>query len=533
MAARRRPPPKPALALDPDARLLRIAERLVAADKARDALLEFARYTSPDPDDMDDATRSTYFPARPHRAIAHALHEVEARRVKRLIINCPPRHGKTQLASKRFIPWYVGRNPSHSVIFGTYNEKYSRDIGRAVREVMVSPQYLQVFPDVDVRNTMATVDKIVLPFGDAQLSFAGRGGSITGRGGHLLVIDDPLKDRKEADSPTIRDTLWDWYQDTMKSRMMTDDSVVVLIQTRWHADDLVGRLIDPTNDHYDPDTAAQWSIIDLPALAEEDDPLGRKPGEPLWPERFSRAFLEETRKANPRGFASLYQGRPVARGGNLFQEAWLRPYQKHQLPADLRIYAASDHAVSTDQDRDKSVILLAGVDSEDNIWILPELYWQRADTGVVVERMVATIKKHKPVFWWAEKSHITKSIGPFLRKRMVEESAYASIIELGTTADKQTRAQAIAGRMSMGKVRFPAFAPWWIQARAEMMAFPSGVHDDFVDALAYLGMGLATLRPAQVVKKDTGPQPGTFGHMMQQARREDARRRLARVAGGF
>lgn len=522
--------------IDPLARRREILlARLIAAAEAKDNLLAFARFMRPDPDDMDDPEKSRYVPARPHKAIAHALHEVEAGRIRRLIINCPPRHGKTELASKLFLPWYIGRHPAHSMIFGTYNEKYSRDIGRAVRDVMVTARYRQVFPHVDVREAVAAVDKITVPDTEAQISFTGRGGTITGRGGHVLVIDDPIKDRKEAESPTTRNTLWEWYQDTIKSRMMEDTASIIIIQTRWHADDLVGRLTDPRNDFYDERVAASWHIIDLPALAEENDPLGRKKGEPLWPERFGRQWLEEEQSSNPRGFASLYQGRPTVRGGTAVKEEWLNTYQPRELAKirdTLRYFVASDHAVATEQDRDKTCILPVGVDEDDVIYVLPEVWWQRAPTNVVVDAMVDRIKRIKPLNWWAEKGHISKSIGPFLRRRMLEENAFASIVEVTPAANKEQRAQSIMGRMAMGRVRFPAFAPWWPEARNQLLTFPSAAHDDFVDALAYIGLGLDSIRGSRVPVAKTGPKPGTFGEMFA---RVQAERREAESArnGGF
>ncbi|UUJ74527.1 terminase large subunit [Microcystis phage Mae-Yong1326-1] len=522
--AQRQPPSE-------DERLERILERLVAAEDAQDNLLAFARLMRPDPNDVDDVARSIYQPAKHHKAIAHALHELEAGRIRRLIINCPPRHGKTELASKLFLPWYLGRNPANSAIFATYNEKYSWDIGAAVREVIQSPAYGQVFPDVSL--SAASVDKLVIR-GGGQLSMAGRGGSVTGRGGDLLVVDDPLKDRKEANSPAIRQQLWEWWSDTFKSRMMTDQGRILLIQTRWHSDDLVGRLTDPNNEFYDAEQAKGWHIVDLPALAEENDPLGRQPGEALWPERFSKEWLEEQRRGNAFGFAALYQGRPQVQGGNHFQEGWLWPYSARDLPPldTLRIYIASDHAVSMSQDRDKTCLLPVGVDHTGTTWVLPDVWWRRAPPDVVVEAMLLLIRKYKPLAWWAERTHIKQSIGPFLRKRMLETSTFCAIHEMTPVADKLTRSQSIQGRMAMKRVRFPNFTAWWPEARNEMLSFPAGAHDDFVDALSYIGLGLDLQVPGQIEKPDAGPKQGTFGWLKEQTRQQE-RERALRLTGGF
>jgi predicted phage terminase large subunit-like protein len=148
--------------------------------------------------------------------------------------------------------------------------------------------------------------------------------------------------------------------------------------------------------------------------------------------------------------------------------------------------------------------------------------------------MIGLIKMHKPVFWWAERGQISKAIGPFLRKRMMEESAFAAIVEMTPTADKQTRAQSLQGRMAMGKVFFPRFAPWWPEARNQLLKFPYGANDDFVDALAYIGLGLTLQTSANPVRRaQNGARPGTYGWLINQSRLEEQRERAERDSAGF
>jgi predicted phage terminase large subunit-like protein len=317
---------------------------------------------------------------------------------------------------------------------------------------------------------------------------------------------------------------------------MTDAAWMLLIQTRWHEDDLVGRLTDPMNSFYDEDEARQWKIINLPALAIEGeaDPLGRKPGVALWPERFSAEWLEGRRRINPRSFSALYQGRPSAEGGNFFQDKWIRTYKPNELPSNLRYYVASDHAVSTKQDRDKTCMIPIGVDERDNIYVLPDVWWRSANTEQAVEAMVAIMRTRKPLYWWAERTHITKSIGPFLRKRMLEANVHCAIMEVVPLADKQTRAQSIQGRMSMGKVYFPERAPWFTAARDQLLKFPAGAHDDFVDALAYIGLGLNMQASAgQVRKLAAEPKSGTFAELLANSNRDRRAAKEAAAAGGW
>ena len=199
---------------------LALLKRRRAILKSHDDLITFTKFIHPVPDDPDDVERSLYLAARHHRVIAAALEQVAVGKIPRLIITVPPRHGKTTLASHSFPAWIAGKFPNRSMILSTYNEKFSWDFGRKVRDIMQMPQYAQVFPDTRLKDNAASVDRLEID-GGGTLFFTGRGSSITGRGGDILLIDDPLKDRKEADSPTIREQLWTWYTQVLGTRLMT------------------------------------------------------------------------------------------------------------------------------------------------------------------------------------------------------------------------------------------------------------------------------------------------------------------------
>jgi len=508
-----------------------VLKRLIAVLDAEQQVLAFTRLMMPVPNFHADPDYSRYDAQRFHRVICAALEELEKGHYKRLIISLPPRHGKTQLASKMFPAWFMGKHPELSFIFGTYNEKYGQDIGRAVRDIMQSPAYAQVFPNTILKDDSQAADRLETTEGGI-MAFVGRGGTITGRGGDVLVIDDPLKDRMEADSPTIRDTLWTWFTQVMANRLMDETGRIMIIQTRWHQDDLIGRLTDPQNSYYDPEEAAEWKIIDLPALALTDgkDPLKRREGEALWPGRFGREFLLGVQRRDERGFSALYQGKPSPAGGTFFSVNWLQTYRPNDLPPNLRHYAASDHAVSLKQVADKTCLMVVGVDTHDHLWILPDLIWRNMTAEQTTEAMLRMMRAYKPLFWWAERSHISKSIGPFLRKRMLETQTFATLIEMQPIADKQTRAQSIQGRMSMMRVHFPERAPWWPAAREQLLRFPFDAHDDFVDTLAYIGLGLTLQVGARAAEKPAEQVEGTFGWLKLQ--REQAERSVKVGFGG-
>jgi predicted phage terminase large subunit-like protein len=510
------------------------ARRMLACIKARDELIEFVRLMMPDPNDADNVLVSRYAEQHFHKLLAEALEQLERGEMPRLIIVMPPRHGKSQLASWAFGAWYMGRNPYNSLILASYNDELAAEAGSKVREYMLSPMYAQVFPNCHLRKGSKAVDRLQTLEGGIA-AFTGVMGTITGRGGDVLIVDDPMKGSADADSQGQRDKVWKWFSTDLMSRMMTDMGACIVIMTRWHEDDIVGRLTDPLNPFYSKEEAATWKILHLTALAEDHDVLRRPKDEPLWPERHNQKRLFAMRRLNPRGFNANYQGRPTPEEGAFFLRNWLVPYQLKDLPKNLRMYCASDHAVGLKQENDKTCLMACGVDEDDNMWIMPDLFWSRAGTEIVVERMVDMMDLHKPLIWWGENDHIFKSIGPFLFKRMNERKTYCTVEKVSAAKDKRTRAQAIRGRMAMGKVRFPTFAPWWNEALDELLKFDRAAHDDFVDPLAHLGMGIGRLVRASKIPDPRRHEPasGTFAWIKWAAEYEKEEKKLREDVGGF
>ena len=512
---------------------IQAAKRAKLALEARDDFLKFVKFTMPDIEDPENVDLSAFKDAKHHRALAKVLEKVEKGHIPRLIVTLPPRHGKTELISRRFIPWLLGRQPHRNIIFATYNEPFSQDIGSDCRNIMQSPTFKQVFPRFRFRLGGTSKEKLQAAEG-GMAAFVGRGGSITGRGADILIIDDPIKDSEEAQSPALRQKLWEWFTQVAMTRLMTKFASVVVVHTRWHEDDLIGRITDPTNPCYSEEEAAKWKIINLPAIAGENDPLGRQPGEALWPERFDLDFLNAAKTLDPKGFSALYQQRPTPEDGDLFRAEWLVSYEKSDLPSDLRIYAASDHAIGEDKTRnDATVMIVGGVDRYGDIYIL-DVWWEKAGADKQVEAMLRLAKQWKPLLWFAEKGHISKAIGPFLRKRMQETQTWFSVEEVTPIGNKVQRAQSIMGRMSMKKVKFPKHAPWVMQAREELLKFPNARHDDFVDALAWLGRAVDRMAvPSAARPRDEGPRYGTLGWLKADAAYREKQQKLAAALRGW
>lgn len=447
--------------------------------KARSELIPFAQ-----------ATFGAYKPARHHYEIAKALEAVEAGEITRLMVLCPPRHGKTELCT-RFCSWYLGRNPGDELIAASYNSRLGGVLGRKVRNVLDSPQYQRIFPEVALASDSKARDLWHTQENGTFLATGIRGGS-TGFGANGLYIDDPIKGREEADSETIREDVRERYGAEFYSRLMPRPdgrpAWIVLTYTPWHEQDLGQELLEQMR----AGIGDEWHVVRLPAIAEDGDPIGRRVGEALWPERYPIERLERVKGVldgfNPRDWPALYQCAPAPEEGTFFQRDWFTPYR--ELPRGVRYVVTSDFAVSESEKADYTVHAVWAVDQQSDAYLV-DLYRARAGSEETIDAALDFVAQYRAAAWVNEKGVIWRALGPLIQRRMREREIACPLPTYARTADKSVVAESYRGRVAAGRIRFPADSVWWADFLREHLAFPAGQHDDCVDAGALFGQHLA------------------------------------------
>jgi len=253
----------------------------------------------------------------------------------------------------------------------------------------------------------------------------------------------------------------------------------LLIQTRWSEGDLAGRILDDEGD--------DWHVIDLKMEAEENDPLGRQPGERLWPDWFTDKQVIEA-KRDVRVWAALYQQRPAPESGDFFRRAWLHPVPRRQVPpmSELRVYGASDYATTTQRGSDPTVHVVVGIDPEDKPWLL-DIWRERATTDLWIDAWCRLVKHYSPLSWAEERGQILSGVGPFLDRRARELRAHTDRQQFTSRFDKGVRAQSWRGYIATVGLWYADDASWREVMEHELLTFPASRHDDIVDALGLCG----------------------------------------------
>src|SRR5688572_12262760 len=430
------------------------------------------------------------------------LEMVTTGETKRLMIFMPPRHSKSETVTVRYTAWRMVRDPASNIILGCYNQRLANRFSRKIRRIVGSE--IPLSKERKAADEWETLD-------GGSLCAVGVGAGVTGYGANLIVIDDPVKNRSEAESKAYRENTWDWFNDDIYTRL-EPNAAIILIQTRWHEDDLAGRLLNESKNG-----GEQWDVVSLPAIAQrsgdtpvptnaerskkridgragfalrahEDksvlapsgDPLGRKPGEALCPDRYDLPALRRIeKKLGSYSFAALYQQNPVPLDGGIFKRDWFTQVVD-KTPAELKWFRGYDLAVSMRTTADHTASVRCAMDTKGNIYIA-DGFRARIEYPEQRRYVIERMQEEKDTV------HAVESAlhGQALVQEISREAKLFRVVlrAIRTDTDKVTRALLWAAKAEAGKVILVR-GPWIEGFIEEVCGFPNGTHDDQVDAMS-------------------------------------------------
>lgn len=449
-------------------------------EAAHDSLSCFAEYMNPDEP-----------PAHHHEWMCARLEEMEKRQIMRLMISMPPGHAKSTYCTHLFAAWYLGRNPNHKYIQGGHTQDFvDEEFGKRVRALIDNPLFQEVFPTVTLHPFSKAAGRFALANHKGKYLTRGVGQGLSGFRGNVVAIDDPFATREDAESATIRQKVYNWYTSDVIPRMLPR-SPILIVATRWHTDDLCGRLEKMNADKI----GLPWVIVNLPALAEANDPIGRAEGEPLWPDFYTIEHLINLRDTLPsRDWNSLYQGHPMDQMGGAFQQEWIHRYVEHpqnEVNGNgtvtrthiRRVVVSVDTASKTNERNDYTAI---------SVWIedafrkhyLVDVIRRRVEFNEMVDLIEGTVEKWNGNLQGSKVSAILvedKGSGTqYIQTRTGKAPAPVIPIEVGTNS-KEFRFDGILPMFEGGEVLLPTQAIWLAEYEAELLSFPTGTYDDQVD----------------------------------------------------
>ncbi|MEI7672480.1 MAG: phage terminase large subunit, partial [Deltaproteobacteria bacterium] len=402
--------------------------------------------------------------------IQDTLAELLDGKFDKVMIFLPPRHGKSEMVTVRWPAWLLEKYPYLRIIVGCYGQELANRFSLKTRRIVEGR--LPMAPD------KAKVQEWETAVGGG-LRAVGAGAGIAGYGGNLILIDDPVKNRATANSKTYREMVWNWYQDDLYTRR-EPDCMMALIMTRWHQDDLAGRILASED-------GPNWNVISLPALAEAGDPLGRLPGEALCPARYSEKDLLELQRAGAARFNSLYQQRPSLQEGNIFQREWWQYYREE--PPFLGVIQSWDTAFKKNQENDFTVCTTWGI-TRTGYYILG-MWKEKVEFPELKRKVVQLAQRWSPLAVLIE----DKASGQSLIQELQRDTGLP-IIAVQKNTDTTELAHIVTPSIEAGKVYLPEKAAWVDDLIEETAAFPSAPHDDIVvsiiQALQYLRGRFAT-----------------------------------------
>ena len=446
--------------------------------KARSGLVPFCRHTMP-----------AYKPGWHHDVVGNAIQRMIHGDLRRLMISMPPRHGKSELISRRLPAYLLGINPNETIITASYSSDLSSRMNRDVQRIMDEDAYKFLFPASRLSNRgtpgswLRNSDIFEVVGSSGVYRSAGIGGGITGMGARWLIIDDPLKNREEADSVAVRENVWDWYTSTLYTRQ-APDARILLVMTRWHSDDLAGRLIAQME--ADPG-ADQWEVINFPAISENPVQLPdtRQPDEALWPELFPIDDLKRMKSSiGDYQWAALYQQQPRAGGGTEWPDSYFPSsiwFNEWPANINLRTIGVDPSKGAGGKHGDYSAIIKLGRDSSGILYCEADM--ERRSTEVIVDQIVEHQSTFRADSIAIEANQFQELLVVQVQQKAKEAGLGLPIQPILNYVNKEVRIRRLGPYLGQGLIRFKANSVATRLLVDQLKDFPVASHDDGPDAL--------------------------------------------------
>jgi len=440
-----------------------------------------------------------------HEVIADALERAMEKVVKgekaRIILSVPPRHGKSQLASILFPAWALGKYPALKFILATYGAELSETIGMKTRDIIDTDAYQFIFDDVKLRQDVKSKAKWMTNQGGSYTG-VGVGGAVTGIGADVIIVDDIHKDRAEAESETQRNNVWEYYRSTLYSRLEGYGAVIVIMQ-RWHTDDLVGKLLEWSEDKKKAgEVYDDWEVINFPAIAEDDEIVKgvktRKKGEALWPDRFPLEVLQNIKETSGiYNWVGQYQQNPISSETQVFKDSMFRYFNDEDLVGvNLKYYTLVDPAISEKKTADNTVVLTVAKEITG-----PNIYRIREDAGhFTPKETVDLVFKHTGEYksdLWIETVAYQKALKYSIEEEQRSRRVFFLIREV-KPSNKETR---IRGLLPMYERGVVFHRKTDLEYETEALTFPRGRHDDRIDCMSFCLDAMDNTRTGRTAKQ--------------------------------
>lgn len=458
-------------------------------------------------------SKNQWYPADHLLILSNKLVELADGKINRLMVTMPPRHGKSELISKYFPAWYLGHKPDNRIILASYEADFAATWGAKARNILV--EHGKELFDIEVSSDSAARNRWDITGHAGGMATAGVGGPITGKGAHVFIIDDPIKNNKDAKSKTQRDHIDEWYKSTAYTRLEPGGSMII-IQTRWNEDDLSGRRLQAM-----ADGGEKWEVLDFPAIAKSDDILGRKVGEALFPRRYPvDVLLHIKQNLGSYWWHALYQQKPTPDGGDIFKRSWFRYFNENEnyytlhtpegdnliKKSETWVFQTCDPAATEKETSDYFVLSTWAV-TKNNDLLLLEVFREKAETVKHEHIMNTAYQKWNPKFQGVE----NKTFGLNIIQKCV--TLGLPIKPLKADTDKVSRARPLSARYETGSVYHRQNTPWLVDFEDELISFPNGKHDDQVDTASYAYLSIMKpvrkRKPPQTTVSFGGSLPGS------------------------